>query len=105
MGIFNQFSHFIKDYGKANSPAVVLNSLNRTKVPFIFTEKHKVALQKLKSQILSKDNKLYYLYAPRNNYPYIWKQTDGSEDGWGAVLFQIVDGKRRVIKMWSKMGH
>ena len=100
MGIFNQFSHFIKDYGKANSPAAVLNSLNSTKVPFIFTEKHEVALQKLKSQILSKDNRLY-LYAPRNDLP-LHLETDGSEDGWGAVLFQIVDGKRRVIKMWSK---
>ena len=100
MGIFNQFSHFIKDYGKASSPAAVLNSLNSTKVPFIFTEKHEVALQKLKNHILSKDNKLY-LYAPRNDLP-LHLETDGSEDGWGAVLFQIVDGKRHVIKMWSK---
>ena len=29
-------------------------------------------------------------------------ETDGSEDGWGAVLYQIVDDKHHVIKMWSK---
>ena len=102
MGIFNQFSHFIKDYGKANSPAAVLNALNSTKVPLIFTEKHEVALQQLKSQILSEDNKLH-LYAPRNDLS-LHLETDGSEDGWGAVFYQIVEGKRHVIKMWSKNG-
>ena len=29
-------------------------------------------------------------------------ETDASDDGWGAVLYQIIDGEKRTIKMWSK---
>ena len=28
-------------------------------------------------------------------------ETDGSDDGWGAILLQIINGERRVIGMWS----
>ena len=39
--------------------------------------------------------------APRDDLP-LHLETDGSDTGWGAVFFQIVDGKRHVIKMCSK---
>ena len=29
-------------------------------------------------------------------------ETDGSDDGWGAILLQIINGERRIIAMWSK---
>ena len=100
MGVFNQFSGagFIKDYGKRGSPASIINELASTKVPFIWTNKHTKALEQLKDMVLGRD---LWLYAPRNDLP-LHLETDGSEDGWGAVLFQIIDGERRVIKMWSK---
>ena len=28
-------------------------------------------------------------------------ETDGSDDDWGAILLQIINGQRRVIAMWS----
>ena len=28
-------------------------------------------------------------------------ETDGSDDGWGVTLIQIIGGERRVIDMWS----
>ena len=96
MGVFNQFSHFIKDYGRRKEIRL-LNSLNSPKVPYIFKKEHEEAIETMKGIILSG----ICLFAPDNNLP-LHLETDGSEDGWGAVLFQIVNGKRRVIKMWSK---
>ena len=32
----------------------------------------------------------------------ILKQMEASDDGWGAVLFQVIKGTRRVICMWGK---
>ena len=96
MGIFNQFSSFIKDYGRT-SGAGVLNSLMSPKVPFVFTTTHQAALDSLKDQIL----KGVHLYAPDNDYPLIL-ETDGSADGWGAVLYQKINGEKRIVKMWSK---
>ena len=29
------------------------------------------------------------------------KLADGSDDGWGAILLQIINGERHVIGMWS----
>ena len=42
-----------------------------------------------------------YLAAQDKSLPLIL-ETDGSDDGWGAILLQMIDGKRRIIKMWSK---
>ena len=98
MGVFNQFKCFIKDYGKAGSPAAIVNELASVKVPYIWTDRHSKALQALKDTVLVDG---IWVYAPLNDRP-LHLETDGSEDGWGAVLFQIVDGERHVIKMWSK---
>ena len=97
MGIFNQFSSFIKDYGRQKGPAATLNSLMSPKTPFVFTKEHEKALDALKKQILDG----VHLYAPDNNHQLIL-ETDGSIDGWGAVLYQIIKGEKRIIKMWSK---
>jgi len=53
MGIFNQFSSFIKDYGRINSQKL-LNSLMSPKVEWNFTQKHIDALEDLK-QICTPD--------------------------------------------------
>ena len=100
MGIFNQFATFNpvgKDWGRANSPAAILNSLMSPKVAFEFTKKHEDALQKIREQILTG----VHLHAPDHNHKLIL-ETDASVDGWGAVLYQKINGERRVIKMWSK---
>ncbi len=96
MGVFNQFKFFCKDYGRS-SPIRKLNALNSTKVPFIWTEEHTDALEMVRKTILDG----VHLWAPRNDVP-LCLETDGSDDGWGAVLFQLVEGERKVIKMWSK---
>ena len=98
MGVFNQFHHFVDGYGKENTPASIMSELSSTKVPFISTDRHTKALETLRAKLLEDE---LYLYAPRNDLP-LHLETDGSEDGWGAVLFQKVGDKRQVIKMWSK---
>ena len=97
MGVFNQFSGFIRNYGRGTSPAAILNSLASPKAEWSFTERHKQALDTLKQQVQEE----IHLYAPDNTLPLVL-ETDGSDDGWGAVLYQMVDGRRHIIKMWSK---
>ena len=98
MGVFDQFSGFIKDYGKAGTPSAIVRELASTKVPYIWTERHSKALQALKDKVLVDG---IWIYAPRDDLP-LHLETDGSDNGWGAVLYQLVDGERHVIKMWSK---
>ena len=97
MGVFNQFSSFIPNYGKEGSPARILHPLTSDKVEYTFTKKHENALKELREIVL----KGLHLWAPDANYPLIL-ETDGSEDGWGAVLYQTIENEKRVIKMWSK---
>ena len=97
MGVFNQFAHFVKNYGRGNHPAEILNSLMSPKAEWRFTERHRQAIDDLKKAV----QKGIHLYTPNNNFPLIL-ETDGSDDGWGAVLYQKIDGESHVIKMWSK---
>lgn len=96
MGVFNQFSHYLQDYGRSKS-VTVLNSLASPKAAWEFTDQHRKALDSIKQAC----EKGMHLYAPNNKYPLIL-ETDGSDDGWGAVLFQLIDGEKHIIKMWSK---
>ncbi len=100
MGIFNQLKSFIPNYGRDGSPSHILNPLTSPKVPWNFTRKHEEALDELQKTALQTGRGELHLYAPDHEYPLVL-ETDGSDDGWGAVLFQNIDGERRVIKMWS----
>ena len=40
MGVFDQFSCFIKDYGKEGTPSAIVRELSSVKVPYIWTERH-----------------------------------------------------------------
>ena len=98
LGVFNQFSNFIPDYMKEGSPAKTMNSLMPKNVEFKWTDLHEKALQKLKKIVLEGN---ICLHAPDHNYKLIL-ETDASNDGWGAVLYQMINGEKRIIKMWSK---
>ena len=95
MGVFDQFANFVPNY--ARGPAAVLNPLRSPKVPFVFNKEHEEALEIIRKEILAG----VHLWAPDPNIP-LHLETDGSDDGWGAVLFQMVEDERRVIKMWSR---
>ena len=96
MGVFNQFSGFIKDYARGEH-ASILNQLVSPKAEWLFTDRHRKAIDVLKERVQAG----LHLYAPDNSLPLVL-ETDGSDDGWGAVLYQVVDGEKRIIRMWSK---
>ena len=74
----------------------MINSLMPKNVEFKWTKIHEEVLQKLKNTVLEDD---ICLFAPDHNH-----KTDTSNDGWGSILYQKVNGKKKVIKMWSNHG-
>jgi hypothetical protein len=95
LGVFNQFRHFFKRYDRLVLP---LQKLLRKNEPFIWSKEANEGLEIIRQALLS--GKLY-LAAPDPTLPLIL-ESDGSDDGWGAILLQIIKGVRRIIKMWSK---
>ena len=95
MGVFNQFRHFFKRYDRLVTP---IQKLLRINVPFKWSEEAEKGFQLIRTNLLSGD---LYLSAPDKSLPLIL-ETDGSDDGWGAILLQVIKDQRRVIKMWSK---
>ena len=95
LGVFNQFRHFFSRYDRL---VLGIQKLLKKNEPFIWSKECDEGFNHIKEKLL--EGKLY-LAAPDNTLPLIL-ETDGSDDGWGAILLQSVEGKRRVIKMWSK---
>ena len=95
LGIFTQFRHFFDRFDRIVQP---IRRLLRKNVPFEWTAECEKGMQEIRKRLLSGE---LYLAAPRKDHPLIL-ETDGSDDGWGAILLQKIDGKRHVIKMWSK---
>ena len=95
LGVFNQFRHFFERYDRLVLP---IQKLLRKNEPFIWSEETNYGFDLIRKTLLS--GKLY-LAAPNRDVQLIL-ETDGSDDGWGAILLQIIDGKRSIIKMWSK---
>ena len=91
---------FIKDYGKRGSPASILNQLLKKGAPWSFDTdpRYPKAYNALRKSIMDGSTQLH---AVNHKYP-LRLDTDGSDDGWGAVLYQIIDGQKHVIRMWSK---
>ena len=48
MGVFNQFKHFLHNYARGESPAVILNNLTSPKADWEFTERHRKAIESSK---------------------------------------------------------
>ena len=95
LGIFNQFRHFFVRYDRL---VLFIQKLLRKNEPFVWAKEAQTGYDHVREKLLSGT---LYLASPDNTLPLIL-ETDGSDDGWGAILLQIIDGKRRVIKMWSK---
>ena len=95
LGVFNQFRHFFGRYDRLVLP---MQKLLRKNEPFIWSKEANEGFEHVKKALLS--GKLY-LAAPDSSVPLIL-ETDGSDDGWGAILLQEIRGRRCVIKMWSK---
>jgi len=99
LGLFVQFRRFFERYDRLAAP---IQQLLRKDCKFEWKQEQQEALEKMKERILQPD---VYLAAPRKDLPLIL-ETDGSDDGWGAILLQVDPAKpateqRQVISMWS----
>ena len=94
LGLFVQFRRFFERYDRLASP---IQKLLRKDRKFEWGKEQQQAMKAMQARILEPD---IYLAAPRKDVQLIL-ETDGSDDGWGAILLQIIDGERRVIAMWS----
>ena len=95
LGVFNQFRSFIKRYDRITKP---IQDLVKKHARFKWTDEAQKALNELKAIMLKGD---LYLKVQDPTVP-LELETDGSDDGWGAILYQMIKGERRVICMWSK---
>ncbi len=95
LGVFNQFRHFFDRYDRL---VLHIQKLLRKNEAFIWSEEAQKGFDHIRSELMS--GKLY-LASPDNTIPLVL-ETDGSDDGWGAILLQTKGKERQVIKMWSK---
>ena len=95
LGVFNQFRSFIQRYDRLAGP---IQKLVKKNVRFVWNDEAQKAMERIRDILLKKE---VYL---RVQDPKVQLQleTDGSDDGWGAILYQEIEGERRVICMWSK---
>ena len=94
LGLFVQFRRFFERYDRLVAP---IQQLLRKDKKFQWGKEQQNALDKMKAHITQKN---IYLAAVDKTKKLIL-ETDGSDDGWGAILLQIINGERRVIGMWS----
>ena len=95
LGVFNQFRQFIERYDVLTRP---IQKLVRKNVPFVWNPEANRALEQMRAIMLKGD---LYLKV-QDPAVQLELETDSSDDGWGAILYQMIDGQRRVICMWSK---
>ena len=89
MGVFNQFRPFIERYDRLVKP---IQSLVRKHKKFVWTEEAQKALDKLK-EIMLKGDVYLRVQDPKVQ---LELETDASDDGWGAILYQTVNKQRNV---------
>ena len=94
LGLFVQFRRFFPRYDRLAEPIQLLLRKDRK---FEWGEEQQKSLDKMKKHISQPG---IYL-AAANKKEQLVLETDGSDDGWGAILLQIINGERRVIAMWS----
>lgn len=94
IGLATYFRQFIPKFSYIMGP---LYKLTSEKVPFQWTESHEQVRQNIITIITNEP--VLMIFDPQ--YP-AELHTDASADGYGAILFQVVEGKRRVVSYYSK---
>jgi hypothetical protein len=94
LGISGYYRRFVYNFAKLAFPLFHLTHDNEE---FVWTESHTLAFERLKEILISSP----LLNHPNFDHPFIIR-TDASDEGIGAVLFQIIDGRERVIMYISR---
>lgn len=95
LGLAGFYQKFIANYSEIVTP--ISNLLKKNRRKFSWTEEADVAMEKLKSALVSGP----VLANPDFQLPFII-ETDSSDLAVGAVLVQIQDGERKTIAYYSK---
>lgn len=94
LGFVNYFREFIPNYAEIASP---LHKISSTKAVFKWTAQERDAWQNLKSAAAN----CVTLHFPSDEHLLVLR-TDASNNGIGAHLFQVIDGKERTIAFFSR---
>jgi RNase H-like domain found in reverse transcriptase/Reverse transcriptase (RNA-dependent DNA polymerase)/Integrase zinc binding domain len=98
LGLTNYYRRFVQDYATIAAPLYQLTSLNTSEENWPWSDECEIAFQELKRRLVTAP----ILHAPDWTAPFII-YTDASNHAMGAVLAQVLDGKERVIRYWSKI--
>ena len=93
LGLCTYYRRFVQGFAQVAAP---LHSLTRKGVHFQWNERHQDAFENLK-KALAEAPVLPY---PNPTTPYLL-DTDASDEGVGAVLAQVKDGKEHVVAYYS----
>lgn len=97
IGILQWYRRFIKDFSTVSEPITSLIRGNRKGLPIVWTEQADEAFKTLKRQLASAP----ILTSPDFGEPF-YIQTDASDVGLGAVLFQVKDHFEHPIAYASR---
>jgi transposase InsO family protein len=95
LGVFNQFRSFVERYDRVVKP---IQKLVKKHAKFEWNEDAERAMQDMRQRLMKGD--LYLrVQDPRIQ---LQLETDASDDGWGAILYQMIGGEKKILCMWSK---
>ncbi|KAN0030698.1 hypothetical protein ACTA71_009339 [Dictyostelium dimigraforme] len=94
MGTVNYCKDFIQNLASIAHP---LYQLTRKSVPFIWDQNVQVAFDQVKCAVANAVN----LSLPDTNYPF-YLECDASNIGIGSVLYQLINGQRKVLAFMSR---
>lgn len=94
IGLASYFRQFIPDFSRVMAPLHILTSKGHS---FEWKPKH----EEIRQQVIKvlTQSPVLMIFDPQHP---IELHTDASADGYGAILLQIVEGKRKVIAYFSK---
>lgn len=103
LGFCSYYRRFVENFSQIAKPLHILvsTSLKQQKtnkrIPFVWTEEHETAWQTLKDKLCEDVVLAYADYSQPFEV-----EVDASMQGLGAVLYQVQEGKRRVIAFASR---